>query len=83
MSELDEIRSILVEMRDDQRSSLEKQDEHIALAQQQLDRARTQVEESLDLQREAMAKQKTIIRIALPGVLACIALIIYLIVRYL
>ena len=83
MSELDEIRSVLIEMRDDQRLSIEKQDEHIALAQQQLDRARTQVEESLNLQREAMAKQKTIIRIALPGVLACIALIIYLIVRYL
>ncbi len=83
MSELEDLKSLLIDIRDNQRLSLEKQDEHIALAQQQIDRAKVQVEESISLQREAIAKQKSITRIAFPGIVLCIGLIIYLILRYL
>jgi hypothetical protein len=82
MSGLDEIKSILIEIRDNQKQSLEKQDEHIALAQQQLARSRAQVEESLNLQREAVAKQKFIAKFAVPAILLCIFAVIYLVVRY-
>ena len=82
MSELEDIRQLLVEIRDNQLRSIVKQDEHIALAQQHLERAKTQVEESIGLQREAIAKQRNITRIAVPGILACILAIVYLVVRY-
>ena len=82
MSELEDIKQLLIEIRDNQQLSIEKQEEHIALAQQHLDRAKSQVEESIGLQREAIAKQRTITKIAVPGILACILAIVYLIVRY-
>jgi t-SNARE complex subunit (syntaxin) len=82
MSELEDIKQLLVEIRDNQQRSIVKQDEHIALAQQHLERAKTQVEESIGLQREAIAKQRSITRIAVPGILACILAIVYLVVRY-
>ena len=82
MNDAEDIKSLLIEIRDNQQLSLGKQEEQIALAQQHLDRARAQVEESIGLQREAMAKQRTITRIAIPGILLCTAAIIYLVVRY-
>ena len=82
MSKLEEIKSILVDIRNNQTLSIEKQDQHIALTQQHLDRARSQVEESIGLQREAMDKQRTITRIAIPGILVCILAIVYLVIRY-
>ena len=82
MSELDDVKAILSEIRDNQRRALEQQEKQVALASEQLDRAKTQVEESLRLQREAIAKQRTIMRFALPGIALCIFAIIYLIVRY-
>ncbi len=62
---------------------MRKQEEHLEIAREQLERARVQITESIDRQREALAKARTIGRIALPAVLFCIALITYLIVRYL
>jgi len=82
MSDSDELKQILVEIRDNQKKALEAQERQIALAAEQLDRARTQVAESLQLQREAIAKQKTIMRAALPGIALCIFAILYLIIRY-
>jgi hypothetical protein len=83
MSDNDDIRNLLLEIRDNQRRSLELQETRIEIANTQLERSRLQVDESLSLQREAIAKQKTITRIAVPGIALCIAAIIYLIVRYL
>lgn len=83
MSDLDEVKAILTEIRDDQKRSLGEQEKQVALAREQLDRARNQVEESLTLQREAVAKQKLIMRVALPAIGLCILAIIYLIVRFL
>jgi len=83
MNTEDETRQLLAEIRDNQRQALQLQQEHIELARQQLERARNQVAESIDLQKQAMARFKTVYRIALPGIVVCIALIIYLTVRYL
>ena len=50
---------------------------------QQIERARTQVAESIELQKVAIERAKSVARIAIPGVLLGIALIVYLIVTYL
>lgn len=52
------------------------------LVEEQLARSRQQVEESIGLQKTALARQKQITWIALPGILACIAAIAYLVLRY-
>lgn len=78
-----EIRDLLIEIRDNQRSSLEQQREHLEIAKEQIERSRGQVQESIELQRKAIDKVKTISRIAIPGILLCIVLIVYLVVTYL
>ena len=83
MSHDQDIKQILTEIRDNQRESLRRQEEHLDIARQQLERAKTQISESIDLQREAIARARTVGRIALPGILLCVALIVYLIVKYL
>ena len=82
MSELDDIKTLLGEIRDNQQRALEQQAKQVSLAEQQLERARSQIEESLALQREAVAKQRTVMRWALPGIALCIAAILYLIIKY-
>jgi hypothetical protein len=83
MSDKDDIRELLTEIRDNQRLSLQRQEEHLAIAREQIDRSRGQVQESIELQRQAIDRVKKIMRIAVPGIAICIALIIYLLVRYL
>jgi hypothetical protein len=82
MSEQQDVREILVEIRDNQRKSLDIQEKHVALAREQLDRAKSQVEESLALQREAVAKQQLVMRMGLPAIALCILVIVYLVIRY-
>jgi len=79
----DEVKALLVEIRDNQRRSLERQEEHLAIAREQVERANRQVTESIELQKVAIARAKQIARVALPGIALCIALVIYLIVKYL
>ena len=82
MSEPDEVVALLTEIRDDQRRMIANQERQLAIAGEQLERTRLQVEESIGLQREAIAKQRLVTRIALPGILACIAAIAWLVFRY-
>jgi NhaP-type Na+/H+ or K+/H+ antiporter len=53
-----------------------------ALVEEQLARSRQTMDESLGLQRTALARQRQITLIAVPGILACILAIGYLIWRY-
>lgn len=53
-----------------------------ALVEEQLARSRQQVAESIGLQKTALARQKQVTWIAVPGILACIAAIAYLVLRY-
>lgn len=82
MSNEDDIKQILIEIRDNQREFIRRQDEHLQIARDQVDRAKTQISESIRLQKEAVAKGRLITRIALPAILLCIALIAYLIFKY-
>ena len=83
MSPNDDIKALLTEIRDNQKVSLERQQEQLEVAQQQLERSNRQVSEALDLQKQAMARFKSLSRIVLPAIILCIVLIGYLVVRYL
>lgn len=78
----DELRDLLIEIRDNQKRALDRQEEQLAIAREQAERSKRQIEESLDLQRAAVNKTTMITRIAVPGILFCIALIVYLLLRY-
>jgi hypothetical protein len=82
MSDKEEIRDLLLEIRDNQRLSLQRQQEHLEIARGQLERSSGQVQESIELQRLAVDRVKKISRIAIPGILLCVVLIIYLLVEY-
>lgn len=82
MDDADELRNLLREIRDGQSESLKLQRQHLDYAKQQLERSRSQVEESIALQRQAIAKTRVIMAVAIPGVVFCIGLIFYLLVRY-
>jgi len=53
-----------------------------ALVEEQLARSRRSVEESIGLQRTALARQRQITLVAVPGILACVLAIGYLVFRY-
>ena len=74
--------ALLTEIRDNQQLSLQHQEEHLQMAKEQIERSGKQVQESLGLQKLAIEKMKRITRIAVPGIAFCIALIIYLLIRY-
>ena len=82
MEDTDDIRTLLRDIRDNQARMLANQERQIAISTEQLDRARKQVEESIGLQREAIARTRSIGRIAVPGIALCVAAILYLVLRY-
>lgn len=73
---------VLREIRDTQREILALLGAQRALAEEQVARSRDKVEESIGLQKLALQRQRTITLIAVPGILACIAAIGYLVLRY-
>ena len=82
MPEPAEVHEVLVEIRDNQQLALERQEKQLAIAEQQLERSRQQVEESIELQRQAMRRMQRVFRVAVPGIVFCIAMITYLVLRY-
>jgi hypothetical protein len=64
MNRDDEIKDLLIEIRDNQKLSLQRQEEHLEIARQQVDRANRQVTESIELQKLALTKAKQVARIA-------------------
>ena len=77
-----ETKELLAEIRDNQVLALKRQEEHLELAREQLERSRNQVAESIALQKQAMARFKSISIIVLPAILICIVLIAYLVVSF-
>jgi len=73
---------LLTEIRDGQREIIELMNQQRALAERQLQSAQASVAESVELQRLALQRQRTISLIAIPGIVACIAAIAYLVLRY-
>jgi hypothetical protein len=77
-----QILETLREIRDGQREIIGLLGVQRSLAEEQLRKSRTTIEESVGLQREALARQRSITRFAIPAILVCIAAIAYLILRY-
>lgn len=53
-----------------------------SLLEEQVERSRNTIAESIALQRLALRRQQTVTRIAVPGILACLAAIGWLVLRY-
>lgn len=79
----EDIKKLLEEIRDNQKRALAYQEEQVALTRQRLETANKQIESSIELQKEAVQRQKNIMKAGLPLIVLCIVLIIYLIARYL
>jgi hypothetical protein len=77
-----EILGTLREIRDGQREVIQLLSAQRSLAEEQLKKSRETISESVGLQRLALQRQRTITLIAIPAILACIAAIAYLVIRY-
>ena len=77
-----EILDTLRQIRDGQREVIQLLSAQRALAEEQLKKSGERIAESVGLQRLALQRQRTITLIAVPGILACIAAIAYLVIRY-
>jgi hypothetical protein len=77
-----EILETLREIRDGQRQIIELLSAQRALAEEQLQKSGERIAESVGLQRLALQRQRTVTLIAVPGIIACIAAIVYLLLRY-
>jgi len=77
-----QVLEVLREIREGQREALKAMEEHRALVKEQIQISRNNVAESVGLQRLALQRQRTITIIAIPGILACVAAIAYLVLRY-
>ena len=73
---------VLREIRDGQREVLGLLTAQRAAAEEQVRKSRESIAESIALQRLALARQRTVTLIAVPGILVCMAAIAYLVWRY-
>ncbi len=73
---------ILREIRDRQREAVEILKAQRTLVEEQLARSRASVEESIGLQKTALQRQRQVTMVAVPGIIACILAIAYLVFRY-
>jgi hypothetical protein len=73
---------VLREIRDRQREAVEILKAQRSLVEEQLTRSRQSVDESIGLQKTALRRQRQVTLVAIPGILACIAAIAYLVIRY-
>jgi hypothetical protein len=73
---------ILCEIREGQREIIELLSAQQVTAEEHVKKSRESVAESVGLQRLALKRQRTVTLIAVPGILACIAAIAYLVMRY-
>lgn len=78
----EQILAILKEIRDQQRVALEQQRAHLEIAKEQIERSRTQVEESIGLQRFAIDRFRKVTIVAVPLIVLCLALILYLTLKF-
>lgn len=79
---LKRMREAQAEMLARQEQALAKQDEALQFLKQQAERTNKVSVESVALQRQAVERAKRIGYVAIPGILICIFLIVYLVVRY-
>lgn len=77
-----DILAALNDIRDGQREVISLLATQQELTREQMRRSKEMIDESVSLQRLGLKRQQTITFIAIPGILACIAAIAYLVWRY-
>jgi hypothetical protein len=77
-----QILEVLREIRDSHREALLAVKAQQALVKEQIEISRSTVAESVELQRLGLKRQRSVMLIAGPGILACVAAIFYLVIRY-
>jgi len=77
-----EIIELLKRIEQNQEKALQAQEKHLALAQAQLERSNQSINESIDLQRVAVARQTQVRNIALPLILVLLLLLGYLLIKW-
>jgi len=82
MSENERVIELLERMEENQRKALKAQQEHLQIAQAQLDRSNKTIQESIELQRSAVAKQAQIIKFVTPLIVVLLLLLAYLLVKW-
>ena len=82
MEQHDQIIELLKRIEQNQEKALQAQEKHLALAQAQLERSSRNIDESVELQRVAVARQAQVRNIALPLIVVLLALLGYLLVKW-
>jgi len=82
MADNEAILDLLREIRDNQKQALTRQEEHLAIAKEQIERTRQQMDTSIKLQQQAVQRFQKVARIAVPGIVICVLMILYLLLRY-
>jgi hypothetical protein len=82
MSDHDQILELLRRIEQNQAKALQAQEQHLALAQAQLERSSKTIGESIELQRVTVARQAQIRNIALPLIAVLLLLLGYLLFKW-
>lgn len=82
MNENERIIELLGRIEENQRKALEAQQQHLKVAQAQLDRSNKTIQESIELQRTAVTRQAQIARFVIPLILVLLVLLGYLLLKW-
>lgn len=82
MNENDRVIELLERIEANQRKALEAQQQHLQIAQAQLDRSNKTIQESVELQRAAVSRQAQALKLIVPIIVALLALLGYLLVKW-
>jgi len=77
-----EMLDTLREIREGQREIIRLLAIHNSLTEEQVKRSKETLTESVGLQKLAFQRQRTVTLIAIPGILACLAALLYLVLKY-
>ncbi len=82
MPQDDDVTALLRRIEENQRQALDAQREQLDIAKAQLERSNQSIQESIELQRAAVAKQTQIAKFVLPVIGVLLALVVYLAVKW-
>ena len=82
MSSNDQIIAMLARIEENQRKALETQQQHLRIAQAQLDRSNKTIQESVELQRTAISRQGQILKVVMPLIALLLMLLGYVLFKW-
>lgn len=82
MTENERTIELLARIEENQRKALDMQQQHLQIAQAQLDRSNKTILESIELQRVAVSRQAQVTKFVVPLILGLLVLLGYLLVKW-